>query len=78
MPTISGWRIFCPEYACAARGSMRRGIPKKSAFLFIGSSEADPGWIGEVMKHKNAYVKWQHVSGRMNIVEIMLLLSATV
>ena len=30
------------------------------------------------MKHKNAYVKWQHVSGRMNIVEIMLLLSATV
>ena len=29
------------------------------------------------MKHNNAYVKWHHVSGRMNIVEIMLSLHAT-
>ena len=27
---------------------------KKSQFLLVSSSQAHTGWIGEVMKHKNA------------------------
>ena len=73
--TLRPRMVVCLRSAWEHEGG---GIRKKSPFLLVCSSEVQPGWIGEVMKHRMRMSNYIHVSGRMNIVEIMLLLSATV